>query len=144
MLGMLADAGFALAQLAGKFIHHFIDSSIEIGFGVLGKDVRSGQCEMNFDNVGFLFILVVKQNDVGGKNLLTVFLEVADLICNKGMDRPSESDIAGTQVDLHRYIMEHLRAVRQQKAEDWDKTKYSQIGEEERADYSPRRLCGRR
>ena len=105
MLGMLADTGFPLAQLAGKFIHHPVDRRVEIGFSIFSEDVGSWKGKVDLDHKGFLLILVVEQNDVCGKDLFTVFLKVADFFCNKGMNRAGKGDIAGAQVDLHNYTM---------------------------------------
>ena len=50
-------------------------------------------------------VLVKEQNDVGGQDLVTVFLKMRHLIGHMGMDGGGELNVAWTDVDLHGLVV---------------------------------------
>ena len=83
-------ACFELADLAGKFVHHFVDGHIQIGLGILCVDIGSCQSEMDFHVVGFFSVVIVEQNDVRGDELFAMTFKVADFFGHKFIDGTSE------------------------------------------------------
>ena len=83
-------ASFELADLAGKFVDHFVDGHIEIGLGIFRVDIRSSEGKVDFHGVGLFPVVIVKQNNMCGDDLLTMAFKVADFFGDKFVDGTSE------------------------------------------------------
>jgi hypothetical protein len=92
--------------LLDKLVNRLIDCGVEIILGILGVKVGSGKGQMDLHLI-ILFlgaVLVKKQDDMSGKDLITEFFKMSHLIGHMGMDGGGELDVTGTDVDLHRFV----------------------------------------
>jgi hypothetical protein len=90
MFVVILFTGLELADLAGKFVDHFIDGHIEIGLGIFRMDIRSRESEVDFYAVGLFPVVIVEQNNVRGDELFAMTFKVADFFGHKFIDGTSE------------------------------------------------------
>jgi len=106
VLCLLLDLGLPLAELLRELVSRKVDRRVEIVLGILCMEVLAGQREVNLDLVVlFLGAVLVKQkDDMGGEDIFRVFLKVAYLFSDVGMNGGGELDVTGTEVDLHNFV----------------------------------------
>ena len=106
VLRLLLDLGLPLAELLRELVSREVDRRVEIVLSILCMEVLAGQREVNLDLVVlFLGAVLVKQkDDMGGEDIFRIFLEVAYLFSDVGMNGGGELEMAGTEVDLHRFM----------------------------------------
>jgi hypothetical protein len=90
-----------LADLAAEFVDDFVDGDIEVGFGILGMDVRASESEVDLHGVGFFPIVVMEKNDMGPEDCFAVTFKVAHLFGHEFMDSAGEGDVTRSYMDLH-------------------------------------------
>ena len=90
MFVVILFTGLELADLAGKFVDHFVDGHIEIGLGIFRMDIRSCESEVDFHAVGLFPVVIVEQNNVRGDELFAMTFKVADFFGHKFIDGTSE------------------------------------------------------
>jgi hypothetical protein len=101
MLLAIGNASLALPQLLGKFARYFVDSGIEIVFGILRVDIGARDGKMHLDDMLSCTRLVVEENDMGGEYAVGQLLQMSYLIRHICVDGCGKGQMSGAKVDLH-------------------------------------------
>jgi hypothetical protein len=80
-----------------------VDGGVEVILRVFGVEVGAGKGDVDLHLIVLLLgaVLVEEKDDMGGQDVVRVFLKMGHLLGHMGVDGGGELNVTGTDVDLH-------------------------------------------